>query len=68
MAKIGLVLNFIGTVILAFSLIKSNKTIKNESGTYYGGNQYIESSLIKNRRIAIVGLSFLAIGFILQMF
>ena len=67
MSIIGLIFNFIGTVVLAFSLIKSNRTIEKESGTYFGGNQYIESSLIRNRRLAVIGLSFLAIGFALQL-
>jgi hypothetical protein len=68
LSKIGLAFNFIGTVVLVLSLIKSNKQIDKESGTYWDNNPYTKLSITRDRRLAIIGLSLIAIGFLLQIF
>lgn len=63
----GLFLNFYGTVLLAFTLVKLDKEIKDLVGTYYGGNQNLKKDMLKNRRVALKGLIAIVVGFLFQI-
>lgn len=65
--QIGLTLNLTGTFILSIGLIKSNKQIDLESGTYYGRNRFLADSLRSSRVQTIIGLIIVAIGFVLPL-
>ena len=65
---IGLILNFFGTIIMAWGLFKTKDQIEKESGTYWGHNLFLKHSMYRDRQAAIVGMCFLAVGFLLQLF
>lgn len=62
----GLILNFVGAVVLAIGLIKSPPEIEKESGTYRGQNPHLRKSMYHDRKAAIWGISIMALGFILS--
>ena len=64
---IGLILDFIGALLFAIPLIKSKKTIEEESSTYIGYNPPLRKSMKRDRWLAIIGLSLLLLGFALQI-
>jgi len=64
---IGLLLDFIGALILAIPLLKSKKEIQKESGTYFGMNLYLSKAMLRDRILGVLGLIFFILGFGLQM-
>jgi|GEM_PF-3618013 hypothetical protein len=67
MQLIGLILNFIGTVLLAIGAILPNKEIEQLSTQYFGGRPDIKYNLIKNKNLAIIGIIVNALGFLFQI-
>jgi len=63
----GLLFNFLGSLILGYSLLHSKEDINKISGTYYGGNNDLKNSLLRDRKLAICGLTILSTGFFLQL-
>ena len=64
----GLLLNFLGAVVLAVGFIKTPSQIKKESDTYRGQNPHIRKSMYRDRNAAILGISIMALGFALSFF
>lgn len=64
---IGLILNFIGSLIMGLGMIRSKNRIEKESGTYYDGNPYTKKFFYTDRKIGLLGIILLAIGFLLQL-
>ena len=64
---VGLLLDFIGAVILAVSEIVSRKTISEISETYSGSNPHLKKHLEERNTYAIIGASMLITGFMLQL-
>ncbi|MFH1598109.1 MAG: hypothetical protein ABIB97_03480 [Patescibacteria group bacterium] len=64
---IGLSLNFIGAIVLAFGLVKTKEQIRMESGTYYEENPHLKSSMYRDRKSAIIGIGVMAIGFLISL-
>jgi hypothetical protein len=67
MRLIGSVLNLIGTVLLARGAILSNKEIQQLSTQHFGGRPDIKDILIKNKKLAIIGIIANALGFLFQI-
>lgn len=65
-AILGLILNFYGTFLLAMTLVRPDKEIKDMASTYYGGNAELEKDMFQNRKRALWGLILVALGFIFQ--
>jgi hypothetical protein len=64
----GLILDILGAWFLARGLVrKTNKEIRLESGTYYGGNRFLSDSLNLQRIESRVGFGFLFLGFSFQL-
>lgn len=63
----GLAFDGFGVLVLAYAFfVRSIDSLATESGTYYGGNNALLSSLIQARTDGIVGTLLLVIGFVLQ--
>ena len=64
----GLVLNFFGTLLLAVSLLKPDREIKNIASdiTWNGNMPKFESGMFKDRRYALAGLILIGLGFLCQ--
>lgn len=64
---IGLILNFLGSIIFGLGMIRSKDRIEKESGSYYNGNPYAKKFFYADRKIGLWGIILLAIGFLLQL-
>ena len=62
----GIILGFIGSIILAFALVKSKDTIEEMIKTYPGHNPTLRKDLLKGRKVGLWGIGFLINGFLLQ--
>lgn len=64
----GLVLSFFGTLLLATTLLKPDREIKNiASNTTWNGNMpKFEKGMFKDRRYALAGLILIGLGFLCQ--
>ena len=63
----GLLLNLIGSILLCRTVIKSDAEISCMGATMFDGNPLVVRSLKKDRKIGKVGLSFLILGFAIQL-
>ena len=64
---IGLVLDFVGAILLAIPFIRSSKEIEEESSTYWGYSPPLRRAMKRENRLTKAGLIFLSIGFLLQI-
>lgn len=64
---IGLLLNLLGSIVLALGMIRSKERIEKESGTYWDGNPYAKQYFYTDRKLGLLGISLLGIGFLLQL-
>ena len=63
----GLVLNITGAIILALPLLRTKKQREKISGMHWDYNPYLRTYLIQDKRKGLIGISFLILGFILQI-
>ncbi len=64
----GLALDIIGAIFLAKGFMaKKIQEIINETATFLGRNKHFQDSLIKQKIEAIIGASFLLLGFLFQV-
>jgi len=66
--SLGLVLDFFGALIFAIPLLKSEREIEAESGTYWDYNPALRKTMKRDRKLARIGLVIIMIGFALQAF
>lgn len=64
---IGLVLNFVGALVLAYGAITSRGRAAKISAAYFGGNNAATEDRVAMSRNSIVGICLLAVGFLLQI-
>ena len=64
---VGLVLNFVGAVILAYGAITSRERADRVSAAYWGGNKAAADDRIRMSRNSIIGICLIALGFFLQI-
>jgi hypothetical protein len=64
---IGLVLNFVGSLILGFGMIRSKDRIEKESGSYWDENPHTKRFFYTDRKIGMFGIGLLSLGFLLQL-
>ena len=62
----GIALDFIGAILLAGAVLKSDASIRQEGSTYFGFNTALIRSNVEARLHGIIGISFLLVGFIFQ--
>lgn len=67
LAILGLSFNFIGAIILAVGLVKTKNQIEKESDTYWDQNPHLKFSMYKDRKATILGISIMAIGFLMSL-
>ncbi len=65
--QISLVLNLIGAFILGGGLIKTNRRIRLESGTYHSRNRFLAQSMRQERTLTVIGLVVISAGFVLPL-
>lgn len=63
---IGLLLNFVGSLVLIFGALPSDEQINKISGTYFNSNKYHSESLKQNRNFAQIGLIIFSVGFLFE--
>ena len=68
LTTIGLVLDIVGVVILAFGVIVTKERAKTLSGTHWGSNTELEKQFRQGARDGRIGVCILVIGFSLQIF
>jgi len=64
---IGLVLDFIGALLLAIPFIRTEREIEEESSTCAGYNPSLRRAMNRENRLTKAGLIFLSVGFLLQI-
>jgi hypothetical protein len=64
---VGLVLGFIGALLLTLAEIKTKKEIEAESATCWDKNSAVEKGLRQKSLLAIISTMILAFGFGLQL-
>jgi hypothetical protein len=64
---LGIASAFIGSVILATTVIRAKNTIDEMSATYWNSNKSLRNQLWKERNRALWGTLFLICGFLLQL-
>lgn len=60
---IGLGMQFIGGILLSFSLVKSPQQIEDETRGFYGQNPFATVNLLAERRVTRNGLAMIVAGF-----
>ena len=65
--QISLVLNLIGAFILGGGLIKTNRRIRLESGTYHSRNRFLAQSMRQERTLTVIGPVVISAGFVLPL-
>jgi len=64
---VGLILGIIGTIIMSKGLLLKDDIIDRLSGTYWDENPHLKKKLKEDRREAMIGLTLLWAGFVLQL-
>ncbi len=64
---IGLIIAFIGSIILCVALIKSKSVIRGMAATTWDSNPIAEKEYYKDRKLGIIGVGFLLSGFLAQI-
>lgn len=64
---VGLVLNFLGSLILFFGAFPSNETIMAMTRTRFGGNVDLVENFQENRLYAMLGLGLTTSGFLSEL-
>ncbi len=65
---LGLVLNFIGALVLLLGVFPSDETIEAMTQTRFGGNADLAENFRDNRTYAKLGLGLTSLGFLLELF
>jgi hypothetical protein len=67
LSLVGLLLNFIGAVLLVIPRFRSSEAIQAQAGTYYDKNPHLEEALKRDSNFARIGFLLMAAGFLLQI-
>lgn len=63
---LGLLFNFVGALYLLARVIPTEETAHRMSTTRWDGNPDLLAAMLANTKVALLGLVFIALGFVLQ--
>lgn len=66
-SELGNIFALLGTISLALGLLKTNKQIDLESGTYYNRNRFLAGTMRRDRIFATIGLILIFLGFVVAI-